>query len=38
MGRKVTIQIESIEAGMERFKTTWKSGKAQGGNSLPLTP
>ena len=30
MGRKVTIQIESIEAGMERLKTTWKSGKTQG--------
>lgn len=28
--RKVTIQIESIEAGLERFKTAWKTGKPQG--------
>jgi predicted transcriptional regulator len=30
MGRKVIIQVESIEAGAERFKTAWRTGKHQG--------
>lgn len=28
--RKVTIQVESIEAGLQKFKTAWKTGKPQG--------
>lgn len=30
MRRKVIIQVESIEAGAERFKTAWRTGKPQG--------
>lgn len=30
MGRKLIIQVESIEAGTERFVTAWKTGKLQG--------
>jgi len=30
MKRKVIIQVESIEVGAERFKTAWKTGRAQG--------
>jgi predicted transcriptional regulator len=28
--RKVTIQVESIEAGLERFKLAWNTGAYQG--------
>lgn len=28
--RKVIIQVESIEAGLERFKTAWDTGEYQG--------
>ena len=28
--RKVTIQVESIEAGLQKFKAAWKTGKPQG--------
>ena len=28
--RKVTIQVESIAAGVERFKTAWETGEPQG--------
>lgn len=28
--RKVTIRVEAIQAGMARFKSAWKTGKAQG--------
>lgn len=30
MMRKVTIQVEAIETGLERFKVAWKTGKPQG--------
>jgi predicted transcriptional regulator len=30
MNRKVIIQVESIEAGAERFKAAWKTGQRQG--------
>lgn len=30
MRRKVIIQVESIEAGAERFETAWRTGKPQG--------
>lgn len=28
--RKVTIQVENIEAGLRRFKAAWKTGKSNG--------
>ena len=28
--RKVTIQVESLDAGLERFKRAWKTGESQG--------
>ena len=28
--RKVCIQVESIEAGLERFKIAWETGEQQG--------
>lgn len=30
MMRKVTIQVETIETGLERFKVAWQSGKPRG--------
>jgi predicted transcriptional regulator len=30
MTRKMTIQVEAIETGLDRFKIAWKTGKQQG--------
>lgn len=28
--RKVTIRVENLDSGLERFRKTWKTGQAQG--------